>query len=208
MTATTWIRFTGADKTILGELRVPKHPPTWFEASLKAGPEGRRDRTMSDITPSEWLDELFSRSLPIPLHFPLLSKLVEEDYYVPRPDLEVAEVKDEKGEVVNIDPSKIKTVLTGTELAEAIRHGKKLESFGELVPVPAQLLGIRAQQRIVHVPLLDPNQEKARTFKVLPNAFMLMVEQEEAEAIQRMAEGIYRSLEPNKVQATAKSLVF
>jgi hypothetical protein len=201
-TQSAWFRFTGSDKTIVGEVKVPRIVPTWFAPALTALNIGaKRDLTMADISPRQWLDELCSRGLPVPLRTPLLTKLVAEDLYVPEAELTAAEVKDEKGEVVGLKHEMIKTVLATSDLSRLQEKGHDLQKeYGNLIKVPPEVIGQRPRQRIVHLPLLDPNEEKARTFAVFASAFMVFVELEDSSAIQRVADGVYGVLDAKKVQ--------
>lgn len=76
---TQWFRFMTPAGTVYGEVQVPATPPNWFVPILKRLNEGaRRELTMSDISPEEWLDTLCSESRPIQLSRPLSPQPQEE----------------------------------------------------------------------------------------------------------------------------------
>jgi hypothetical protein len=58
----------------------------------------------------------------------------------------------------------------------------------------------KPQQRIVHLPLIDPNSEKERTFAIFASSFMAFVELDDGTTVEQIADGVYGMLNQKKVQ--------
>jgi hypothetical protein len=100
-----WFRFTVTSGTLFGLVEVPSSPPTWFEPQLRdINSRSRRELSMADFSPSEWLDILCSASRPIPLSKPLSPKPQEELLFFAKGKLE--EMKRAIGELSKGTPEK------------------------------------------------------------------------------------------------------
>jgi hypothetical protein len=195
MAQTAWMRFTGADKTILGIVFVPKIVPDWLVTRLKEMSVGNpRNLTIDDLSPRQYVDELCARNSPIPLRKPLLTKLVAEDLYVLNEEANKAMTEDG-----GFDASKITQTYTTSDLAR-LQDAGKLDQIGNLVKIPWEAMNRKPQQRIVHLPLIDPNSEKENTFAIFPASFMAFVELDDGKTVEQIADGVYGMLNQKKVQ--------
>jgi hypothetical protein len=195
MAQTAWMRFTGSDKTILGIVSVPKIVPDWLTIRLKEMSIGNpRELTIDDLSPRQYVDELCARNCPIPLRKPLLTKLFGEDLYILKEEAEKAMTEDG-----GFDHTKITQTYTTSDLGR-LQEAGKLDKVGNLVKIPWEAMDRKPQQRIVHLPLIDPNSEKERTFAIFASSFMAFVELDDGTTVEQIADGVYGMLNQKKVQ--------
>jgi hypothetical protein len=196
----SWMRFTGHDKTILAQVVVPKITPDWFLETLKKiNAVSSRELKMEDISVRQWVDFQIAANVPIRVRTPLLTKLVKEEYWVSKAEAEAAAELNSDGELVNFDTSKITKVLTTSEMSR-LQDAGQLQALGEMVQIHHDTLGRPAAQRILHLPMLDPNTERDTTFALMPNSFMCCVEQAVDGPLQAVADGVYSVITEKKVQ--------
>lgn len=193
MTQKAWIRFTGPTLNLIGRVDVPAQCPPWFKETL-SGLSTNRELTMTDVSPSMWLDSCIQRGLPIYLYKPLLLQSTVEKIYVLKEEInKTITEKDGKKVVDQALVSKCLTKIFTREDIERLTAEKspELPAANKLVAINPGVIGLPNTETQVPVPVLDYTTDQVDTFRVLPTAIFMYTEVKNNEYFEDMAEEVY-----------------